>query len=123
MKHFEDVIHCYCDRIAAIRHEATAEIIALLKKQNLTTLPLSEDEDHLSYVVWFDDNGCGYDCIVKSVTIDEDKDIELELYHHDLDYPVTVTSKYSGILDVGWLPDILSSMVYTLTSKQQSDGK
>lgn len=123
MKHFEDVINYYYDRIAAIRKEATAEIIALLKKQGLTTLTLSEDEDHQSFVVWFDDNGCGYDCVVKSVTIDEDKDIELELYHHDLDYPVTVTSKYSEIFNVGWLPDILSSMVYTLTSKQQNDGK
>ena len=123
MKHFEDVIHYYYERIAAIRREATAEIIALLKKQGQTTLTLSEDEDHQSFVVWFDDNGCGYDCIVKSVTIDEDKDIELELYHHDLDYPVTVTSKYSEIFNVGWLPDILSSMVYTLISKQQNDGK
>ena len=57
MKHFEDVIHYYYDRIAAIRKEATAEIIALLKKQGQTTLTLSEDEDHQSFVVWFDDNG------------------------------------------------------------------
>ena len=123
MKHFEDVINYYYDRIAAIRKEATAEIIALLKKQNITTLTLSEDEDHQSFVVWFDDNGCGYDRVVKSVSIDEDTDIELELHHYDLDYPVTVTSKYSEIFNVGWLPDILSSMVYTLTSKQQSNGK
>lgn len=123
MKHFEDVINYYYDRIAAIRKEATAEIIALLKKQGITTLTLSEGEDHQSFVVWFDDNGCGYDCVVKSVSIDEDTDIELELHHYDLDYPVTVTSKYSEIFNVGWLPDILSSMVYTLTSKQQSNGK
>lgn len=123
MKHFEDVIHYYYDRIAAIRKEATAEIIALLKKQGQTTLTLSEDEDHQSFVVWFDDNGCGYDCVVKSVSIDEETDIELELYHYDLDYPITVSSKYSEIFNVGWLPDILSSMVYTLTSKQQSNGK
>lgn len=123
MKHFEDVILYYYDRIAAIRKEATAEIIALLKKQDITTLTLSEDEDHQSFVVWFDDNGCGYDCVVKSVSIDEDTGIELELYHYDLDYPVTVTSKYSEIFNIGWLPDILSSMVYTLTSKQQSNGK
>lgn len=123
MKHFEDVINYYYDRIVAIRKEATAEIIALLKKQGITTLTLSEDEDHQSFVVWFDDNGCGYDCVVKSVSIDEDTDIELELHHYDLDYPVTVTSKYSEIFNVGWLPDILSSMVYTLTSKQQSNGK
>lgn len=123
MKHFEDVIHYYYDRIAAIRKEATAEIIALLKKQGLTTLTLSEDEDHQSFVVWFDDNGCGYDCVVKSVSIDEETDFKLELYHCDLDYPITVTSKYSEIFNVGWLPDILSSMVYTLTSKQQNDGQ
>lgn len=123
MKHFEDVIHYYYDRIAAIRNEATAEIIALLKKQNLTTLILSENEEHQSFVVWFDDNGCGYDCIVKSVTIDDEKDIELELYHHDLDYCITVSSKYSEIFNVGWLPDILSSMVYALTSKQQNNGE
>lgn len=123
MKHFEDVIHYYYDRITAIRKEATAEIIALLKKHNLTTLTLAEDYDHQTFIVWFDDDGCGYDCVVKSVAIDGDNDIEVELSHHDLDSSITVSSRYGEINNVGWLPDILSSMVYTLTSESQNDGK
>lgn len=123
MKHFEDVIHYYYDRITAIRKEATAEIIALLKKYDLTTLTLSEDYDHLTFVVWFDDNGCGYDCVVKSITIDGDNGIELELSHDDLDSSITISSRYGEINNVGWLPDILSSMVYTLTSESQNNGK
>ena len=124
MKHLNDLIKSLDLRIEAMRTEITTEIINLFKSTGFSTLYLTVDEDNLVYVVWFDNEGCGYDCVVKSVSIDGENDIELEIYHSSFDSLISVSSKDGDIAckNIHWLSDILSSMVYTITEKQQNNG-
>lgn len=108
-----------------MRKEITQSIVDLLKAQNTNTLQLAQDEDHLSYVIWFDDDGYGYDCIVKAISIDDTNNIEIDVYNFELGAAHTAYSRDGDIActNVQWLTDILSSMYYTLTEKQQNNGK
>lgn len=121
MKQMESKIKCFDDRIAALRKELKEAIIDLLKRNNITVVTLDEDEEHLAYVVWFDDDGCGHDCVVQTVMLSGDTDFEIEIYSESLGYTVTLSSADHEIActNVHWLSDILSSMHYTLTKENQ----
>lgn len=119
MKHIKDLIKSFEDRTAALRKEITEAIIDLLKRNNITMVTLDEDPDHLSYVVWFDDDGYGHDCVVQTVMLDGDSNFDLEVYSETVGYTVTLSTKdYDiGCMNVHWLADILASMDYTLTKE------
>lgn len=124
MKHVKDLIHYYEDRISALRKEITGTIIDLLKRNNITVVTLDEDEEHLAYVVWFDDDGCGHDCVVQTVMLSGDNDFEIEIYSESLGYTVTLSSADHEIActNVHWLCNILTSMNYTLTKENEDDN-
>lgn len=115
----KDLIKSFDDRIVALRKEITGAIIDLLKSNNIAVVTLDEDTDHLSYVVWFDDDDCGHDCVVQTVMLDGDNDFEIEAFSESVGYTLTLSSKDHDIActNVHWLSDILSSMNYTLTQK------
>lgn len=117
MKHLKDLIKSFDDRIVALRKEITEAIIDLLKSNNITVVTLDEDSDHPSYVVWFDDDGCGHDCVVQTVMLDGDTDFEIEVYSESVGYTLTLSSKDHDFActNVHWLSDILTSIDYTLT--------
>lgn len=117
MNHLTDLIKSFELRTEALRTEIVSEIINLLKTKKIQQLYLTEHEDNLAYVVWFDDDCIGYDCVVKSVSIDGDSDIELEIYHHDFDSFVPVSSKDTELActNVDWLVRILHCVHYTLS--------
>lgn len=119
MKYTKDLINSFDDRIVALRKEMTAAIIDLLKSNDITVVTLDEDPDHPSYVAWFDDDGCGHDCVVQTVMLDGDTDFEIEVYSESMGYTLTLSSKDHDFActNVHWLSDILTSMNYTLTKE------
>ncbi|CDN31897.1 hypothetical protein BN938_1817 [Mucinivorans hirudinis] len=123
MKHLKDQIKSFDDRIVALRKEITEAIIDLLKSNKITVVTLAEEPDHLSYVVWFDDDGCGHDCVVQTVMLDGDSDFEIEAYSESVGYTLTLSSKDHDFscTNVHWLSDILTSMNYTLTKEKNGN--
>lgn len=119
MHKLNDLIKSFNDRTVALRKEITDAIIDRLKRDNTTVVTLDKDPDHLSYVVWFDNDGCGHDCVVQTVMLDGDHDFEIEVYSENMGYSVTLSTKDHDIccMNVHWLADILASMDYTLTKE------
>ncbi|CDN32554.1 hypothetical protein BN938_2484 [Mucinivorans hirudinis] len=123
MKYTKDLINSFDDRIVALRKEITEAIIDLLKSNDITVVTLDEVPDHLAYVVWFDDDGCGHDCVVQTVMLDGDTDFEIEVYSESVGYTFTLSSKDHDFAcsNVHWISDILTSMNYTLTKENNGN--
>ena len=124
MTHLNDLIESFEYRIATLRKEITEAIIDLLKRNDITIVTLDEDPDHLSYVVWFDDDGCGHDCVVQTVMLDGDNNFDIEAYSESVGYTLTLSSKDHDFActNVHWLSNILASMNYTLTKENEEDN-
>lgn len=103
------------ERINTLRKELTDSIVAILKENKLTKLSLSNHCDHVTYIVWFDDNSIGYDSRVIEVALDRDG-FSIEALDDESGQSQTLCTTYFdiGCRNLDWLNDLRESILFTL---------
>lgn len=106
----------YTEKIESLRREIILSIATIFANNNLDELEISEEIDDPAYVVYFDDNGAGYDCKVHKVYI-ENGQLSLFVINDDDDIQAMVYSSELGCENLDWLNNIRKDILFTLGLK------
>jgi hypothetical protein len=104
-------------KIAALRREITAQIVALMKENNLKELELNTEPDVPEGqcdpidVLWADNDGDWYESPVQKVILAGDS---IELYCDNEHGCVTIESYEFACNHLGWLEEIRQGIIITL---------
>lgn len=99
-----------------LREDLTQAIINLFKEHNISELRLTQNEEHQTFVVWFDKRCYGYDSKVTKVMLIEDE-IHLEIYDETCCCSETLSGKNGDFAceNIDWLASIYDNMIFTLS--------
>lgn len=109
------------ERINALRKELIDSIVAILKEKKLTKLSLSNHCDHLTYVVWFDDNSIGYDSRVIEIELDRNG-FSIEALDDESGQSQSLcTANFDlGCTNLDWLCCLRESILFTLEENDKA---
>jgi sulfite reductase alpha subunit-like flavoprotein len=101
------------DKITALRREITAQIVALMKENNLEELEFDEDKlEDPTYVLWANNDGDWYESIVKKVSLVSGSGIVL--YCDDENGTAIMNLFDLACQHLDWLENIRKNIIQTL---------
>jgi hypothetical protein len=102
------------DKINALRKELIQSIVTILKNNGLQEIELiADEEDDITYVIWFDNDGNVYDSPVKKVSLDHDS-ICLDVYDEYENISSTLYQYDLGCMHLDWLEHIRENILKTI---------
>lgn len=109
----------YREQIRELRKIIIADILSLMKENNLTEIDISELVAEPAWVIWFDGYGVPSECRITTVSA-EDGFIILKGFDHDNEVERELDSRHDlGARNVDWLAQVHDNIRETLAMTQR----